>query len=148
MNKLFSLFLIGSIALVNVGCNEECDEWHEGDDCKSEVRTKYYGIYTGTFPGPGGLPKQVLVSEYPEDIQRLNIVVPYNNNMTLYLEYTPQSGSFTIPSQTIVYSEQVSSRFSGMGNFNGDELYFSLTIEDIFNGSVASSSTAIFTGSK
>lgn len=51
MKKILPLLFI--IAASLSACQKECDAFHEGKGCKSEVREKYIGQYNGGVSRPG-----------------------------------------------------------------------------------------------
>lgn len=57
MKKVFKSFLaiaiIGAVTTVT-SCTKTCDPGYEGDDCKTEVRTKFLGNYNASESKNGG----------------------------------------------------------------------------------------------
>ncbi len=113
MNKVFSLALIGLFALTNIGCNKECDEWQEGDDCV-EMREKFFGDYVGVYtqngvPSNGG----IVLSTHSGGINKLMAT-----SQTFELT---GSTTFDIPLQN-VYDPQGTYTMEGSGSLNGNQL--------------------------
>jgi hypothetical protein len=48
MKKAHIISLFAVLTLFIFSCKKECSQWYEGKDCKTEIRQKYYGTYTGT----------------------------------------------------------------------------------------------------
>jgi hypothetical protein len=118
MNKLFSLFLIGSIAFANVGCNEECEEWHEGDDCV-EMREKFYGTYIGVYTQNGQtINGAVEIAEHSGGVEKMSVS---GNTFVL-----TGSTTFDIPLQN-VYDPQGTYSMEGNGSLSGSQLSFNAT---------------------
>ncbi len=119
MNKFFSIILIGSIAFANVGCNEECEEWHEGDDCV-EMREKFFGTYIGVYTQNGQTSNGgIEISEHSGGVDKMSV---YSDNTFVLTG----SNSFDIPLQN-VYDPQGTYSIEGNGSLSGNQLSFNVT---------------------
>lgn len=102
MKKVFKSFiaiaLVGTIATVN-SCTKTCDLGYEGDDCKTEVRTKYLGAFNGTEScTTGSSPIAVNVTSVAGDVTKVNFNnlygAAFNNTGTVQAD-----GNITIANQ-------------------------------------------------
>lgn len=104
MKKIFNSFVIVAM-MAAVGttssCTKTCDAGYEGDNCKTEVRTKYLGNFNGTEVSTLAGTSQVAVNilTVPSDVNK----VTFNNlyDAGFNTSGTVQSdGTINIPSQT------------------------------------------------
>ena len=117
---------------------ENCEDWYEGNDCSTQQRDKFYGVYIGvlkTYDPQGGL-----VSEGPIDLAieqgtEINELRLTNQpDCVFVLTTTGETGS-TIPN----YNGGADGTVNGEGGFNGKTVFF------IIEGATGSSQ---FFGSK
>ncbi|MBK7147848.1 MAG: hypothetical protein IPH78_03265 [Bacteroidetes bacterium] len=103
MKKVFRTFvaiaLVGTIAGVN-SCTKTCDLGYEGDDCKTEVRTKYLGAFNGTEScTTGNSTIAVNITSVASDVTKVNFNnlygAAFNNTGTVQAD-----GDITIANQT------------------------------------------------
>ena len=105
--------------LLITGCQKECDQWHEGTNCKTEVRAKFLGSFTGNNSILG----QITIP-----------VTTYGTVNQIWLDgiygtLTSASGSFTVPLQSVYQGGQSLSIYgSGIVTRN------SLTLTTYVNG--------------
>jgi len=122
MNKFLSLFIFGSLTLANVGCNEECEDWYEGDDCEIEMRQKFVGSYLGTWTQDG---QPIDTANFSWDTLKIAAYIdggPELQVNQLFFHYyaieLTGSTTFEFPYQHwITYSIE-----NGTGQLNGDQL--------------------------
>tara|TARA_R110002072_G_scaffold251448_6_gene410287 strand:- start:100 stop:576 length:477 start_codon:yes stop_codon:yes gene_type:complete len=108
-----------------------CDDWYEGSNCNTEARTKFYGNFVGTLSGPGGTQTGGLnLLKYSGDIQRISM------DDELYFELK-SSTSFDVPNQPWTLDGEVY-QAQGQGSISGDQLQFSLSLNDGVNVSLLS----------
>lgn len=117
---------------------ENCEDWYEGDDCSTQQRDKFYGVYIGvlkTYDPQGGL-----VSEGPIDLtieqgSEINELRLTNQPDCVFVLTTTGETGFTIPN----YNGGTGGTVNGEGGFNGK------TVFSIIEGATGSSQ---FFGSK
>ena len=63
--KLPFVVLLFAFTLTNCS-NENCEDWYEGDDCSTQQRDKFYGVYVGVRKTYN--PQGDLVSEGPIEL--------------------------------------------------------------------------------
>lgn len=125
MKKLLILSALFLFTLV--GCQKDCDQFHEGDKCETEIRNSYYGVYSGYLTQPSGV------------INATTTVISGGSDATkikfggISATLTNRN-SFTIPYQVVFYGGQSATVSSGSGtittnsisySFIGDGAYFS-----------------------
>ena len=114
---LLSLMFILSVGLNS--CTKECEEWYEGDDCKTEVRAKFFGVYAGTATTNGqSANAQTQVSTSTSGINSFSISLT-TGEITATL--SSKEGTFSIPLQNIYY-QGTTSQIEGSGSFNGNQM--------------------------
>lgn len=103
MKKLFKPFMVAAAfaGLMTVSsCTKTCDEGFEGDDCKTEIRAKYVGAFTGTEECTTG--NSIITITYDDqssDVTKVSIQNLYGAGFVS--EGTLQSdGSINIATQT------------------------------------------------
>ena len=117
---------------------ENFEDWYEGDDCSTQQRGKFYGVYVGvlkTYDPQGGL-----VSEGPIDLAieqgtEINELRLTNQPDCVFVLTTTGETGFTIPN----YNGGADGTVNGEGGFNGKTVFF------IIEGATGSSQ---FFGSK
>ena len=105
--------------------NENCEDWYEGDDCSTEQRDKFYGVYVGVFKTydlQGNL-----VSEGPIDLaieqgSEINELRLTNQPDCVFVLTDPGETGFSIPD----YDGGVDGTVNGEGGFNGKTIFFLL----------------------
>ena len=105
--------------------NENCEDWYEGDDCSTEQRDKFYGVYVGVFKTydlQGNL-----VSEGPIDLaieqgSEINELRLTNQPDCVFVLMNPGETEFSIPD----YNGGTSGTVNGEGGFNGKTIFFLL----------------------
>ena len=127
------------LAFTLTNCSREnCEDWYEGDDCSTQQRGKFYGVYAGvlkTYDPQGGL-----VSEGPIDLAieqgtEINELRLTNQPDCVFVLTTTGETGFTIPN----YNGGADGTVNGEGGFNGKTVFF------IIEGATGSSQ---FFGSK
>ena len=129
--------LLFAFTLTNCS-RENCEDWYEGDDCSTQQRGKFYGVYVGvlkTYDPQGGL-----VSEGPIDLTieqgtEINELRLTNQPDCVFVLTTTGETGFTIPN----YNGGTGGTVNGEGGFNGKTVFF------IIEGATGSSQ---FFGSK
>lgn len=111
-----NLLLYALLLFAATGCKKECDNWHEGKNCKNEIRQKYYGSYTGTLTTASGTVGVVF------DISE-NLYGPRFFNLGNYYCEIMDNGSFLIPSQTVFAGNQIQT-IDGGGTYSNGEISF------------------------
>jgi len=93
----------------------DCPKGYEGNDCKTEIRAKFYGTYSGTLVGGGqNVSSFTTLKEYVGDVEKIN----WDNDG--YLKVTG-STTFDIPKQQINSSGTIMT-VEGNGSLNGNQL--------------------------
>lgn len=114
-----------------------CADWYEGDQCETETRKKFYGIYTGVYTQNGQTTNgSVELVEFTDNVQRIRLAGS-NNYFVL-----SGSNAFDVPLQQVV-TNQGTYTMEGSGSLNGNQLTFNVT--QTFNGQTA---ILNFTGTK
>lgn len=127
MKKVNYMLLLFALLTVS-SCTKTCDQWHEGKECKTEIRQQYYGTYSGVNSVSGTT--SVTVSEYPGNVARVNLG-------GIYADLTG-GGTFSIPAQPYSYNGT-----SYIVNGNGSFTNKTLTQTIYINGNIS-----YFTGSR
>lgn len=119
MKKLFKTFaavaLIGSISFLS-SCDKVCDEGYEGDDCKTQIRTKFLGAYNTvnevcTSGGPSSFGIAVTAGT---NILEINLSNLYGAGLNTKATVN-EARTVTIASQTFG-----SGQISGSGSLSAD----------------------------
>jgi hypothetical protein len=122
MKKILNTFVVfaAMTAMVSVSsCTKTCDAGYEGSDCKTEIRSNYYGIYTlsGTdTDGDTYSNLQTTVASGGTDVFQMNITM-VGNGLTVPFtgKLDPNSTStFSVP--TFPFAGE---QFTGSGSFSG-----------------------------
>ena len=116
--------LLFAFALTNCS-RENCEDWYEGDDCSTQQRDKFYGVYIGvlkTYDLQGNL-----VSEGPIDLaieqgSEINELRLTNQSDCVFVLMNPGETEFSIPD----YNGGTSGTVNGEGGFNGKTIFFLL----------------------
>ena len=116
--------LLFAFALTNCS-RENCEDWYEGDDCSTQQRDKFYGVYIGvlkTYDLQGNL-----VSEGPIDLaieqgSEINELRLTNQPDCVFVLMNPGETEFSIPD----YNGGTSGTVNGEGGFNGKTIFFLL----------------------
>lgn len=135
MKKLLNFLMIGAVSAMLVttsSCTKTCDAGYEGSDCKTEVRTKYYGNYktsgtaVNTF-GSGAITDLIVtVSSNASDVQNFNFTYTLGGDVYLLNGLLDANGTaFTVPSQT---AQGVT--YSGTGSFTTSSMTLQLSEVD------------------
>jgi len=98
------------------GCKKLCDEWHEGNFCKDEVRERYYGTYNGYNSAMGNFSINVTGGPSERDLNLDGIEARLTSKT-----------DFTVNSQYVFYGGTYAT-ISGYGNFSGNTLHQYLTV--------------------
>lgn len=121
--KKIMLSLSMATLLISCGKNDkECAEWMEGDDCKTETRTKYCFLYLGGTVDDPNAQFQFMVKR-GASLNEVNI-----NKFQCVLQ-SPISGIFIIKSNEYIGGTQYTDEGS-FGQFVGDSLYMHITTKD------------------
>jgi len=140
MKKIMTLAVLGVLLTAATGCQKNCDEWFEldGKNC-IELRTKYYGTYTGTATSIGQtVNAQTQFSIYDGDVQRMRFLL---DGPQPYVVLSSET-AFSIPLQN-VYMQGATWQIEGSGSFNGNQVNFNYIAT--YSGQ---SYTVNFTGTK
>ena len=122
--KLPFAVLLFAFTLTNCS-RENCEDWYEGNDCSTQQRDKFYGVYIGVLKTYD--PQGALVSEGPIDLTieqgtEINELRLTNQpDCVFVLTITGETG-FTIPN----YNGGTGGTVNGEGAFNGKTLFFEL----------------------
>jgi len=116
--------LLFAFTLTNCS-RENCEDWYEGDDCSTQQRDKFYGVYIGvlkTYDLQGNL-----VSEGPIDLaieqgSEINELRLTNQPDCVFVLMNPGETEFSIPD----YNGGTSGTVNGEGGFNGKTIFFLL----------------------
>ena len=116
--------LLFAFALTNCS-RENCEDWYEGDDCSTQQRDKFYGVYIGvlkTYDLQGNL-----VSEGPIDLaieqgSEINELRLTNQPDCVFVLMNPGETEFSIPD----YNGGTSGTVNGEAGFNGKTIVFLL----------------------
>jgi hypothetical protein len=129
------LVVLSGVIFLMTSCTEECVYWMEGTKCQDEVRTRYYGSYSGYLSeslltnsfvnDPSNV--DVSLAEFPGDPKKL-----YLNDGGFFLQLfviLDSENSFYVPDQpfnpeTVLDSANV----SGTGHFTGSGLSYQLIV--------------------
>ena len=115
-----AIFILSVLFIVTLSsCIKKCDEWHEGTKCNSEIRSKYYGTYSGNLTGVGSTHTDV--SEYPGQPNRVYIGV-------MSATLTDET-NFTIPIQVINISG-VAYTANGAGYFSTNGILYNYDLNN------------------
>ncbi|MBL7800270.1 MAG: hypothetical protein JNL95_06045 [Chitinophagales bacterium] len=135
MKKLLNFLMIGAVSAMLVttsSCTKTCDAGYEGSDCKTEVRTKYYGNYktSGTAVNTSGsftiTDLIVSVSSNASDVQNFNFSYTIGGDTYLLNGKIDANGTaFTVPSQTAF-----GLTYTGTGTFTTSSMTVQLTEVD------------------
>ena len=147
--SLFTIFLISSckekdpcegVSCQNGGvcltgtCN--CPAWYEGTSCETQVRSKYYGNYTGIFAAGGTSSNTTFAFEASSDGVDY---MKWGGSQTLKLT---SNTTFKIPLQKL-YTSTKTYDIEGSGSFSGSQVILN------FNATANSQTTAFnFSGTK
>ena len=128
--KLPFAALLFAFTLTNCS-NENCEDWYEGDDCSTEQRDKFYGVYAGALKTYN--PQGDLVSEGPIELAieqgtEINELRLTDQPDCVFVLTDPGETGFTIPN----YDGGTGGTVNGEGGFNGKTVFFIL---DGANGS-------------
>ena len=122
--------LLLSLAALITSCgkkDKECPEWMEGDDCGTQTRMKYYGVYVGSSTDKDGnvIDSQGVYFDAGPLLNQLSLVsIP---GATCNLSAS-SAGSFTINREIDFGYFHVGEGSSGQ--FKGDSLYMHLILDD------------------
>ena len=136
MKNFFRPFMIVAVAaslFATSSCTKTCDAGYEGSDCKTEVRTKYFGSYkvSGNAVVTGGGSDVisdliVTVTTASADVQKFNFsYVIGGDNYQLTGTLNENGTAFTVPSQTAQ-----GLNYTGSGSFTTTSMSVLLTETD------------------
>lgn len=112
-------------------CNEgtcECAVGYEGENCGTEMRQKFLGLYTGTMTVAGQTGNyQVEINASSQGADKVNIVLVLDNHT--YKGEVVNGNSVNIPQQ-LVYTQQGTYTVEGSGNLNGSQLILNWNATD------------------
>lgn len=130
------LFILSLIVLGFSSCKKECDQFHEGKKCETEIRTKYFGSYAGIGVS-NGVSNNVTeeISTHPDGAQFIYL----NNEVKCEMI---SSTNFKINLQSFMLGGQTTF-IEGGGSFSGSQMIYTATLT---RGST--SWNIAFTGSK
>ena len=116
--------LLFAFALTNCS-RENCEDWYEGNDCSTQQRDKFYGVYIGVLKTYD--PQGDLVSEGPIDLTieqgtEINELRLTNQPDCVFVLTTTGETGFTIPN----YNGGTGGTVNGEGGFNGKTVFFIL----------------------
>ena len=122
--KLPFAALLFAFTLTNCS-NENCEDWHEGDDCSTEQRDKFYGVYAGALKTYN--PQGDLVSEGPLELAieqgtEINELRLTDQPDCVFVLTNPRETGFSIPN----YDGGADGTVNGEGGFNGKTVFFIL----------------------
>ena len=120
MKKL--LFIIPVLFILATGCQKECDQWHEGTNCKTEIRTKFLGTYRGNNSLLGAI--SIPVTTYGS-VNQLWLD-------GIYCTLTSSTGSFTVPTQTVTRGGSTLTIY-GSGIINTNSLMLTTYVNGTYN---------------
>lgn len=129
---IYSALLLGAFAMGTSSCTKTCDAGYEGSDCKTEVRTKYFGTYnvSGTAVNAGGSSNIsnliVTVGTRTGDVQDFSFSFVLGGDTYLFQGTLDANGTaFTVPSQTVQTLQ-----YSGNGSFTTSSMQVQLSEVD------------------
>lgn len=124
MKNIFKpiLMMAAFAAMLTItSCEKTCDAGYEGSDCKTQIRTKYYGTYkvSGTAVNGGGSATitDLLVTvsaSSTTNVQDFNITFVLGGDSYLLKGTLKDGSAFTVPSQTAN-----GNTYTGSGSFAG-----------------------------
>jgi len=126
MKKIFNSFLVvavmASVATIS-SCTKTCDLGYEGDNCKTEVRTKYVGAFNGTESCTSGTSTvSVTVTTVAGDVTKVNFSNLYG--ATFNTTGTVQAdGTITIANQAFGTGQ-----ISGSATINAGKVKVTYTV--------------------
>ena len=130
-NHILFYNLITLLMFASTGCKKECDYWYKGDDCSTEVRQDYFGLYNGTYEENDLTPLflsdrfdvDVTVTAYPNDPKGFYLISPFDSVYAVLSSETTFSIPFhSYPSPGLGYD---SYDVEGSGSFTGSQVTFS-----------------------
>lgn len=133
MKNLLSLFIVGSLLFISA-CTKTCEAGYEGKDCKTEIRSKFYGDYKGLLNKDNQNTQVVFdVSAKSDNVEKIQVGI---------FEATLQgkNGDFYLETQSYFYNGLDYTAY-GNGAFDGKTLTLLYYIER--NGTT---SVGYFTG--
>jgi len=130
-------FFILALFLILSGCKKECDAWHEGKKCDTEVRTQYVGRYFGTLIS-GGNSQNGYCDIAVNGTSAQYFLMDGNIDCAL-----TSDGAFNIPLQSVTITGGQTAFIEGAGAFNNSTLNYHTNLN--INGS---SIFITFTGTK
>lgn len=140
MKTTHTFFVIAAFAGTGLlsSCKKTCGPWYEGTDCKTEVREKCYGNYTGTHTlilhGDTTVLNDAQAAISP-DTQGLQFISDANNHMSLQIKNKEEYGLpdntstvwFNVPTQEVTLNGNTYSVY-GSGQFEGSILTYTLSV--------------------
>tara|TARA_B110000444_G_scaffold98296_1_gene93253 strand:- start:3012 stop:3527 length:516 start_codon:yes stop_codon:yes gene_type:complete len=121
-----------------------CPDYYEGKNCELEEREKYFATYNGTttYSDTQGNTNTYADSKEVSSSNKGVAYIKFNGEVSAVLNHHA-AGVFDIPSQSPLNPALADSYFSGSGNFSGNDLTYSIAVEN--NGEIVMIS---FTGTK
>ena len=116
--------LLFAFTLTNCS-RENCADWYEGDDCSTQQRDKFYGVYLGalkTYNPQGDLVSEESLQLAIEQGTEINELRLTDQPDCVFVLTDPGETGFIIPN----YNGGTGGIVNGEGSFNGKTLFFEL----------------------
>ena len=120
--KLPFVALLFAFTLTNCS-NENCEDWYEGDDCSTQQRDKFYGVYVGdrkTYNPQGDLVSEGPIELAIEQGTEINELRLTDQPDCVFVLTDPGETAFSIPD----YDGGVDGTVNGEGGFNGKTIFY------------------------
>ena len=116
--------LLFAFTLTNCS-RENCADWYEGDDCSTQQRDKFYGVYLGArkaYNPQGDLVSEISLQLAIEQGTEINELRLTDQPDCVFVLTDPGETGFIIPN----YNGGTGGIVNGEGSFNGKTVFFIL----------------------